>query len=251
MVDLSILAYSMLSVILVSLVSLVGLVILLLEEKSFRKILLFLVSFSAGALLGDSFIHLLPELINENKYNLNAAGFILFGILMFFIIEKCIQWRHCHIQTSKKHPHPFAIMNLIGDGIHNLIDGLVIGASYLVNIPLGIATTLAVLLHEIPQEISDFGVLLHGGFTKVRAVLYNFFSAVLAIIGALFSVLLGAKFENYDVSLISLTIGGFIYIAASDLIPELHKENRISKSIMQVFGLVLGILVMLSLLLLE
>ena len=251
MVNEGVLIYSLISVILVSLISFIGLVTLSINIKRLKKILLLLVSFSAGALLGDAFIHLLPEIIEEYGFTLNVSLYTIVGLLIFFVIEKFIYWRHCHVPTSKEHPHPFAIVNLIGDGLHNFIDGLVIGASYLISIPVGIATTLAVILHEIPQEIGDFGVLVHGGFSINKALFYNFLSAIIAILGTIFSLYFSSFFENYNLFLIPLTAGGFIYIAASDLIPELHKEVKISKSVMQLLGLICGVIIMISLLFLE
>ncbi len=241
--------YSILSVLLVSFISLIGAVMLLFRKINIKNILLFLVSFAAGALLGDVFIHLLPEAVEEFGFTLNLSIYVLLGILVFFILEKFIQWRHCHTPTAEDHPHPLATMNLIGDSLHNFVDGMIIAGSYLVSIPLGFATTLAVILHEIPQEISDFGVLLHGGFSKKKALLFNFFSALLAIIGAAIVLMIGTSIENFSLFLIPFTAGGFIYIASADLIPEMHKETKPSTSIIQLIAFVLGISVMIALLL--
>ena len=152
---------------------------------------------------------------------------------------------------NKEHAHPFAYTNLVGDGLHNFIDGLIIGASYIVSVPVGIATTIAVVLHEIPQEIGDFGVLIHAGFSKGKALALNFLSAVAAILGAVVALWLSGAVEGLEMVLIPLAAGGFIYIAGSDLIPELHKENHIVRSILQVISFIAGIGVMLLLLLLE
>jgi len=146
----------------------VGIISLLLNDARLAKILLYMVSFSAGSLFGDAFLHLVPEAIEKNELGTSVSLLIIFGILASFTVERFLQWRHCHIPTSTEHPHSFAYMNLFGDGAHNLIDGLIIGGSYLASIPIGIATTLAVIFHEIPQEIGDFGVLIYGGFTKRR-----------------------------------------------------------------------------------
>ncbi|MEK6953135.1 MAG: ZIP family metal transporter, partial [Nanoarchaeota archaeon] len=173
------------------------------------------------------------------------------GIILSFLIEKVIHWRHCHIPTSKKHPHPFAYINLLGDSVHNFIDGLIIAASYLASIPVGIATTIAVILHEIPQEIGDFGVLLHGGFTKKKALFFNFITALTAVLGALIALILSKSIEQLTIFLIPFAAGGFIYIAGSDLIPELHKEVKLSKSVLQILTFVFGILIMVLLLFLE
>ncbi len=244
-------AYSLVSVAVVSLMSFAGILAFPIKEDKLKKILLYMVSFSAGALFGDVFIHLLPDVIGEAGFGLDISFYIMFGIVFSFIIEKFIHWRHCHIPTSKDHMHPFAMMNLFGDGMHNFIDGLIIGASYLASIPVGIATTLAVVLHEIPQEIGDFGVLLHGGFSKRKALFFNFVTALAAIFGAVVSLLLDSYAENITIFLIPFAAGTFIYIAGSDLIPELHKEAEIKKSLLQFIAIALGILIMLLLLVAE
>jgi zinc and cadmium transporter len=243
--------YTLGSVVVISLISLVGIFSLFFKRKGMDKNILFLVSFSAGSLFGGAFLHLLPETIGEFGFGLNIQIFFILGILSFFVIEKFIHWRHCHIPTSDDHPHAFAYMNLVGDAIHNFIDGLVIGASYLVNIPLGISTTLAVIFHEIPQEIGDFGVLVYGGFKKTKALLLNFLTATTAILGAIVGLLVGAKSGSFITFILPFTAGGFIYIAGSDLIPELNKECELSRSLLQLLGLVLGIAVMTLLLFVE
>lgn len=243
--------YSLTSVFFVSLLSFVGVLFIAIKEEKLKKILLFLVSFAAGGLLGDSFIHLLPEAIKESGFTLGVSLAVLVGLLLFFVLEKFICWRHCHIPTSKSHPHPVVFMNLIGDGFHNFIDGAVISASFLTTIPLGIATTLAVVLHEIPQEIGDFGVLLHGGLSKTKALVFNFVSALTAVAGAILVLILGERIVGVSQLLIPFTAGGFIYIAGSDLIPELHKETNLAKSLIQMVGLILGIGIMLILLFIE
>jgi zinc and cadmium transporter len=247
---LSIWLYSLVSVFLVSLISIIGIITLSIKADRLKKILIYMVSFSAGALFGDAFIHLLPELVEEGL-TLNYSLFILFGILLFFSLEKVVHWRHCHMPITREHVHPFAYMNLLGDSLHNFIDGLIIAGSYLINIPTGIATTVAVILHEIPQEIGDFGVLIHGGFTKSKAIFLNFITALTAILGAIFALLLNSFVGDIQNYLISLAIGGFLYIAGSDLIPELHKETKISTSLIQILTFILGVLVMICLLLLE
>lgn len=242
----------MFSVIIVSLISFVGVLTFLMRDINLKRTLLFLVSFAAGALFGDAFIHLLPEVVEKYGFGLNISLNFLLGIAIFFILEKFIHWRHCHMPASKQHPHPLAFMNLIGDGLHNFIDGVIIAGSYLSSISLGIATTIAVILHEIPQEIGDFGILLHTGLTKVKALFFNFLSALLAIIGAISSLIIGSNIENLSLFILPITAGGFTYIAGSDLIPELHKTCEPPKeSIFQLMAFVFGIVVMLLLVLLE
>ena len=244
--------YSLVSVIVVSLISLVGVLVFSLKEENLKKILLYLVSFSAGGLFGHAFIHMIPEAVGENGFGLQVSLYILIGIVASFIMEKFLQWRHCHIPTSEEHPHSFAYMNLFGDAVHNFIDGLIIGGSYLANIPLGIATTLAVVFHEIPQEIGDFGVLIYGGFNKSKAIFFNFSTALTAIFGAIVALSVGFLIQDFIPFLIPFAAGNFIYIAGSDLIPELRKEEpRFLKSALQLASFVLGVLILFSLVLLE
>jgi zinc and cadmium transporter len=208
-----------------------------------------MISFSAGALFGDAFIHLLPELIEQTGFSLTISLSLLFGIIFSFIVEKVIHWRHCHHPTTHDHPHPFAMVNLFGDSVHNFIDGLIIAGSYLVSIPVGVATTLAVILHEIPQEIGDFGVMLHGGFSRNKALFLNFVTALTSILGAIIALLIGSAVDNLINFLIPFAAGTFIYIAGADLIPEMHKDFEVKKSLFQFAAFILGVLVMLLLLL--
>lgn len=243
--------YSIGSVGVVSVVSLIGIFALTLGENLLKKLLLFLVSFSAGALLGDAFLHLIPEVSEVNGFGIQQAMYILAGILIFFALEKFICWRHCHVVTSEDHPHPFATMNLIGDIFHNFLDGLIIAGTYTVNIPLGITTTIAVLLHEIPQEIGDFGVLLHGGFSRKKALILNFIVALSAVLGAVSILAMGPHVADAGKIIVPFTAGGFIYIAGSDLIPELHKETKPLKSLIQLLSISLGIFIMWGMLFLD
>ena len=244
-------ALAIISVIAISAISLGGITLLWIADKKIKKAFIYLVSFAAGGLLGDVFLHLLPEAI-DTGFTTSTALIILTGILSSFAVERFLQWRHCHIPTSGEHPHSFAYMNLFGDGVHNLIDGLIIGASYLASIPLGIATTIAVVFHEIPQEMGDFGVLVFGGFTKKKAVMFNFLTALTAVLGAVIALALGSMLEGFVPLLIPFAMGNFIYIAGSDLIPELRKDSpELKKSALQLASLVLGVVPMVLLLLLE
>jgi len=240
--------YSLISVLIVSSISFLGVFTLSMQAEKLRKVLLYMVSFSAGALFGDVFIHLLPEVIAEFGFGVNISIYVMFGIGFSFIIEKFIHWRHCHIHNENEHVHPFAMMNLYGDAVHNFIDGIIIAASYLVSVPVGVATTIAVILHEIPTEIGDFGVLLQGGFSKGKALFFNFLTALTAVLGAVVSLLISSYVENITMFLIPFAAGSFIYIAGSDLIPELHKEVEVKKSLLQFITIVLGVLVMFLLL---
>lgn len=241
--------YIFISILIVSLISLIGILIIF-KNKKLNNTLLFLISFSAGALIGDAFLHLIPESLEAGNEFLISITIIL-GMLIFFILEKIIHWRHCHIPTSKKHPHHLGKMNLIGDSLHNFLDGLIIATSYIVSIPLGIATTIAVILHEIPQEIGDFGVLIYSGYSKRKALLLNFLTALTAILGGIIGLLLSKSIESFAHFMLAFTAGGFIYIGASDLIPELKKETNIKKTIVQIAGIILGVILMSLLIFLE
>lgn len=249
--------YALISVFAVSAISLVGLAAISIREEKLKKILIYLVSFSTGALLGDAFIHLLPEAVEEGGFTTRVSLYVLTGILISFIIEKFIHWHHCHHTHSpeclERHHAvaSFAKMNLIGDTVHNLIDGLIIGGSYLVSFPIGLTTTLAVILHEIPQEIGDFGILMHGGYSRKKALFLNFITALAAVLGAVIAIAVSRAVPHLTEFLIPFAAGGFVYIAGSDLMPELHKETNSKKSLVQLVALVLGVLVMGGLLLIE
>ena len=239
--------YALGSVLLVSLVSLAGAATLSLSRSFLKRILVFLVSFAVGSLLGGAFIHLLPEAFASDLNPLVVSGSVLAGIILFFILEKFFRWRHCHQETTADHVHPVVPMNIFGDAMHNFIDGILIGVTYAVSIPLGMATTVAVLLHEIPQEIGDFSILIHGGLTVKKALLFNFASALTAVIGVVLALMLGTSMEGVLLYFLPMTAGGFIYIAGSDLIPELHHNTDVKISILQLLALLGGIAIMFGL----
>lgn len=243
--------YAFLGVIIVSLVSLVGVFSLSLKEEVLKKYINFFISLAIGALLGDAFIHIIPEAF-ESKLGVNISSIlIIIGILVFFIIEKFIHWHHHGEDKEEKHIHPVGKLILFTDGFHNLIDGAIIGASFLVSIPLGIATTLAVVLHEIPQEIGDFAVLIHAGYSKKKALWLNFISAVISVVGLVVVFVFGNIIDNIALWVVPIAAGGFIYIAVADLIPELHKTRNIKYSLLQIAIIILGVFSMVALTLLE
>lgn len=231
------------AVAIVSLIAFIGVAFIGLKEKALKRILTALVSFASGTLLGNAFLHLIPEAISEatNPDALITFYYVILGIVTFFALEKFLYWRHCHEAGCPE--HMFVYLNLLGDGIHNFIDGMIIAATFIVNFELGIATTLAVVFHEIPQEIGDFGILVYGGLSRRRALTYNFASAVTAILGALSAFFL-AEIQNLQVFLVPFAAGGFIYIAATDLMPELHKKYQAATSLMQLIAILLGIALM-------
>lgn len=254
------LTYALLSTVLVSIISLVGVITLSMKKEVLMKSIFLLISLSAGALLGDVFFHLLPELTHDaGGFTVTHGAYVLLGIMLFFILEKFIIWHHCHgVETphdhevgKHAHSHSLGLMNLVGDGLHNLIDGMIIGASFLISIPVGIATTVAVIIHEIPQEIGDFGVLIHSGYSVRKALLLNLLISGFAILGALISFYIGAESELYLEAIIPIVAGGFLYIAGSDLIPELKKKTTFQQSSIQVLVLILGMVMMYGMVFLE
>jgi zinc and cadmium transporter len=209
-----------------------------------------LISFAAGALLGDAFIHLLPEVSeSETGFDLTASFCLLGGVIAFFVLEKVLHWHHAHYAHDEV-IHPVAVTNLVGDALHNFVDGSIIAGSFLVSTELGIATSIAVVLHEIPQELGDFAILVRAGLKPRRALALNALSAVAAVVGGV-ATLVAASVGDLERFLVPATAGAFVYIASTDLLPELHKEPDARKSAVQLVGVVCGVAVMAALLLLE
>ena len=247
--------YSLSSAAIVSLISLVGIVTIMVGVQRLDRVIPLLISLAVGGLFGDALVHLLPEAFEKSTSPALTSFYVILGILLFFALERFLHWHHHWHHEHRSHSanpvHPVAYINLVSDGVHNFLDGLIIGASYLVSVPLGMTTTLAVALHEIPQEQGDFGILVHAGFTPRRALLMNFLSAGLAFVGVVISLVVGLNINDYTVFMVPLTAGGFIYIAGSDLIPELHRERELSGSLAQFSMMVTAIGLMFLLLLLD
>src|SRR3990167_2687383 len=217
-----------LATLIISLISIIGIVVLILREQVLNKILSYLVALSAGVLLSTSFLHLLPEAVESLK-DLNSISNIFLvtflGFLVFFILEQTILWHHCH-HGQHYHQKPYTYIILISDGLHNFIDGATIATAFLINPGLGITTTIAIALHEIPQEIGDFGVLVYSGMSKLKSLLANFISAFTAVFGGIITLVLYQYLQDIIVYLLPFSAGSFIYIAAADLIPEIKQENN-------------------------
>ncbi len=241
--------YTFLSLLVVSGLSFVGAVTLTVGQDKLKKLLLYLVSFSAGALLGDVFLHLFPEM-NKNGFGSREGFYILSGILIFFVLEKFIHWHHSHTE-HKEDIHAVVYLTIAGDALHNFIDGLVIAGSFLVSPALGVATSLAVIFHEIPHELGNFAVLVHGGWTAKKALLYNFLSSFAAFAGAIVVLIFAKSLSQSPQILLALGAGNFIYVALSDLVPELHKETDRKRSVFLLVSFVFGILIMAGMLMLE
>ncbi len=227
----------LIAVIIVSLISILGIFIFM-KEKIMKRALFLLVSFAAGTFLGVAFLDLLPEAL-EKGFTGSIPIFILLGILSFFVLEKFLYWHHHH--TGEEEVHGFTYLNIIGDGIHNFLDGAIIAISFMNSTALGIASTIAVIAHEIPQEIGDFAILIYGGFSKAKALVYNFLTALTAVIGALVTYFYSTAVESSNTYIIAFVVGAFTYIASTDLIPEIHKEKNLKKSFLQFVLMVLGI----------
>jgi zinc and cadmium transporter len=228
----------LLSVLLTSLVSLVGIFSLLLKEEVLKRLLKTFVAFASGTLLGAAFLDLLPEATEHGDFTLTYA---LLGIVLFFIVEGVIRWHHCHEERCEV--HSFTYLNLIGDGVHNFIDGAIIAAAYLTSFDLGVVTTIAIIFHEVPQEIGDFGILIYGGFTRAKALFFNFLTALASFAGAAAALLSSSLVTDLVPALLGLAAGGFIYIATTDLMPELQKSEDIRDVLKALLTLLLGIMV--------
>lgn len=225
------------------LVAFAGAFTLALKHKTLDNVIFVLVAFSAGTMIGGSLLHLLPEGFEALGDVDTAMLLFITGFSTFFVIERFLHWHHCHSPGECK-VHTYSYMILIGDAVHNFIDGLVIAAAFVTDMSLGFITSFMILGHEIPQEIGDFAVLLHGGMEKGKALLYNFLSQLTAVLGGLVGFFLFT--DMLRAFMLPFAAGGFMYIAASDLIPELHKEPDLKKSVFAFAFFLIGVLLMLG-----
>lgn len=238
------LAYILIFGLLMSCIALVGSVTLVLKESTLRKVILPLVAFSAGSLLGGALFHMLPASIEHIGNGIAVYVWLMIGFVLFFILEQFLHWHHCH-RTPGEHKHPLTYLILIADGIHNLIGGLSVGASFLIDIRLGIAAWIAAAAHEIPQELGDFGILIHGGWKKTHALLFNFLSALTFLLGGIIVYSLSSEINTGF--LIPFAAGNFLYIAAADLIPEIKRHESLRVNLIHFLSLVAGLVLLLGL----
>ena len=235
--------YTFTAIACISLASFAGLAFLSLKESILKVLLPYLVSFAVGALFANVFFHLLPEMVETSPDIHTGFLLVLVGIIGSFLLERVIHWHHCH-NLGCKHNESIGIMMLIGDGLHNITDGILIASSFLISTEAGIATTIAIVLHEIPQEIGDFAVMLHSGWSRKKALLANFASALTAFIGGAIVLFASRSISGIETTLLPLVAGNFIYIAGSDLVPALHKERHLGKSLLQASIMILGVMLM-------
>lgn len=237
----SILSSIIIATLLISSISLSAIFFLFFKKDILNRMTLLLVALSAGSFIGGAFLHLLPEAANKMDAE-KMFTLVMFSFIIFFLMEKVLHWRHCHKDNCKV--HAFAYVNLIGDTVHNFIDGLIIGGSFLLDFQLGVASTLMIALHEIPQEIGDFAVMLHAGLERKKALFLNFLVALSVIFGGVFAYFASSHLENLMAYLLPFAAGGFLYIAASDLIPEIKKHATMKELINSFLMFLLGILLM-------
>ncbi|MBI2196024.1 ZIP family metal transporter [Candidatus Daviesbacteria bacterium] len=241
-----ILAYIIIFTLIGSVVSLIGGILLLVKQKFALSISHYLSSFAAGALLSAAFFDLLPEAtgyMEEGGLDINLPLWILLGILIFFLLERFIHHHHDHTSVLKEEKKSIIPLVVIGDTLHNFTDGMAIAATFLISIPLGIVTSLAVAAHEIPQEIGDFGLMLNKGLERKKVLLINLFSALSALAGAILIYLYQGSIEKFLPIILALTSGFFIYIALANLIPEIHNRDNQKVAFWETIMLLLGVVV--------
>lgn len=233
--------YALIAVLLVSLVSLMGALFLIFKRKTIESLITYTLAVSSGILLGTAFLDLLPE--STEMIGAASYAYILAGFISFFTLEKLLQWHHC-VDDDEHSAKPVGYLTLVGDAVHNFIDGVIIGVAFLTSIPVGIATTIAVIAHEVPHELGDFSILLHGGFSPGKALWYNLLSALTAVLGTLAVLVFSPAVEGITAYLVAFAAGNFLYIAATDLIPELHKKRTLSSTFTQLACILGGVMMM-------
>lgn len=232
--------FALISTLVVSLTAFIGILLLLLKTNYIQKILNVLVAFSVGTLMGNAFFHLIPESYFHISSPHTVSWSIIVGFLIFFVLEQLIHTLSAHT-VKEEQKATYGYLSLYADGIHNFMDGMLIGAAWMFSPELGWVTTITVLFHEIPQEISDFGILIKAGFTKRKALLFNFLAALTAILGTLLSIWLGNTTQAFSTHILPIIAGGFIYLSATSLLPELLKETNKKRIVIYLLSMLLGL----------
>lgn len=234
--------YALISAVVVSLISFIGVFLLSFKQDKLNKVLLLLVCFAIGALFGNTFFHLLPESY-QHINSAYVAWICIGGFLVFFVLEQCLHL-HSHSKGEDQHIKNYGYLSLYADGIHNFTDGILIAIAWMVSPEIGISTTLVIVLHEIPQEIGDFGVLLQAGFSRRKALVFNFYSACAAILGVLLTLWLGEKIDHFSMYILPFAAGGFVYLAATSLLPEVLRHTNKRNFIPYILLILTGVAVM-------
>ena len=229
---------------LMSLIALVGGLFVLLPESLLKRWLKPLVAFAAGSLLGGAFFHMLPHALSAGDPHGDAMLWVVIGFTGFFALDQLLEWHHCHRPPSE-HIRPLGPLLLVADGVHNLLGGLAIGAIFTIDVRAGIAAWIAAALHEIPQEIGDFGAIVHAGYSRRKALFYNFLSALTFPLGGVVAYALGESIHVHF--LIALGAGSFVYIASADLIPEVKRSERLTETGVRFAFFVLGVVLLYTL----
>jgi len=236
------LGWIVVSGVLMSAIAMIGSVTLIMKPATLDRLLLPLVAFAAGSLIGGAFFHMIPAAVVDSSDILNVGIAVVAGFTAFFLLEQMLHWHHCHRATSDC-KQPLTYLVLIGDGLHNFLGGLAIAGTFLIDIRLGITSWLAAAAHEVPQELGDFGVLVHGGWSKRRALLFNVLSGSTFLLGGL--VAYGLSFQMDVRWLIPFAAGNFLYIGASDLVPEVNKHTNIQANFVHLLAFVSGLVLLL------
>ena len=238
------LLYALASAAIISLISVFAAIPFFITKKVSDRVQLILLSVSVGALLGAVFLDFVPELA-EHGYNEMTAAIIILGVLVFFVIERLVHHHHGKPESmggsAHGHAYHLAPVNLIGDGIHNFLDGMVIGSTFLVSPALGVSASISIAFHEIPQEIADFGVILYSGYSRKKALFFNFLSALTAMLGVAIAFLLSSSVESFTEFAIPFACGNFIYIAATNLLPQLHRHCSARETVEHILAIILGV----------
>ena len=237
------LLWSILAVIIISLLSFVGALSFFIKEKVLHRILFYTIAFAAGTMIGASMFHLLPDVLSQGIDPLTAFIYVIVGFVAFFVLEKYLHWRHCHEDDCETHKH-IGWINFIGNSIHNMIDGMIIFGAFAAGPALGFPVAVSILLHEVPHELGDLGVFVYSGFSRKKSLVINFICQLMAVVGVFVAQALYGWNNSLELFLLPFAAGGLLYIAATDLVPEIHKDKDMIRSVISLLLFVLALVFM-------